>query len=96
MEYINVDYLIARIESIFLFPQKSADYNDGREDMKMMVLDLIDSLKQEQPNPDEIKREWYNKGYLKGRQDAHIPARELGLPKAFDFKPLDENARKEG
>ena len=49
-----------------------------------------DSLQHEQPE-DEIKREWYNKGYLKGRQEAHIPARELGLPKAFDFKPLDED-----
>jgi len=54
------------------------------------ILRFIDSHQQEQLE-DEIKREWYNKGYLKGRQEAHIPARELGLPKVFDFKPLDED-----
>lgn len=34
----------------------------------------------------DIKREWYNKGYIEGRKNAHIPARELGLPKEYDFK----------
>lgn len=53
------------------------------------ILMFIDYLQQEQPNEDDLKREWYNKGYIKGRQDAHIPARDLGLPKAFDFEPLD-------
>lgn len=48
MKYIDADKLSSGIESIQLFPQKSADYNDGREDMKMMVLELIDSLQQEQ------------------------------------------------
>lgn len=28
----------------------------------------------------------HNEGYVKGRKDAHIPARELGLPKSMDFQ----------
>ena len=32
----------------------------------------------------EIQRKWWNKGYLEGRKNAHIPARELGLPKEYD------------
>lgn len=51
MKYIDADKLKAEIESISLFPQMSADYNDGRDDMKMVVLDLIDSLQQGQPEP---------------------------------------------
>ena len=54
-KYIDAEKLIAEIESIRLIPQTSADYNDGRDDMKMMVLDLIDSLQQEQPMPDSTK-----------------------------------------
>ncbi len=50
MKYIDADKLISEIESIRLIPQISADYNDGREDMKNMVLDIIDSLQQEQPS----------------------------------------------
>ena len=50
MKYIDAEKLIAEIESIRLIPQISADYNDGREDMKNMVLDLITSLHQEQPS----------------------------------------------
>lgn len=48
MKYIEAERLRAEIESIKLFPQISADYNDGREDMKMAVFDIIDSLQQEQ------------------------------------------------
>ena len=33
---------------------------------------------------EDIQREWYNKGYIKGRKEAHIPARELGLPSLLD------------
>ena len=55
----------------------------------------VNSIKQEQSEVDDIKREWYNKGYLKGRQEAHIPARELGLPKALDFKPFDEDLERD-
>ncbi len=46
---IDADLLREKIESIGLYSQKSSDYNDGRNDMKIMVLDLIDSLQQEQP-----------------------------------------------
>lgn len=61
MKYIDAEQLSEKIESIGLYAQKSADYNDGRNDMKMMVLDLIDSLHQEQPEVDldeEINRFW--------------------------------------
>lgn len=59
MKYINVEKLKDKIENITFIPQTSADYNDGRNDMKMMFLDIIDSFKQEQPKVDlekEIKR----------------------------------------
>lgn len=49
MKYINAEKLKRFVESIGLTPQKSADYNDGRNVVKMMVLDFIDSLQQEQP-----------------------------------------------
>lgn len=49
MKYINAEKLKEKIESISLIPQASADYNDGRDDVKMIMLDLIDSLQQEQP-----------------------------------------------
>lgn len=52
MKYIDAEQLSEKIESIGLYVQKSADYNDGRNDMKTMVLDLIDSLQQEQPEVD--------------------------------------------
>lgn len=50
MRYIDAEKLKANIESISLIPQTSADYNDGRDDMKIMVLDIIDSLQQERPD----------------------------------------------
>ena len=46
--YIDAEKLSEKIESIGLYAQKSADYNDGREDMKMVILDIIASLQQEQ------------------------------------------------
>lgn len=48
-KYIDAEKLKRFVESIGLTPQKSADYNDGRDDVKMVVLDFIDSLQQEQP-----------------------------------------------
>lgn len=61
MKYIDADRLKRSVESIGLIPQKQSDYNDGRNDVIMMVLDLIDSLQQEQPEVDldeEINRFW--------------------------------------
>lgn len=58
-KYIDAEKLKAEIEGIRWFPQISSGYNDGREDMKIMVLDIIDSLLQEQPEVDlekEIER----------------------------------------
>ena len=66
-KYIPAEKLIAEIESIRLIPQTSADYNDGRDDMKMMVLDLIDSLQQEQPKLTQVPRieqEIQRKGWM--------------------------------
>lgn len=54
-KYIDAERLRTEIESIHLFPQRSADYNDGREDMKMMMLDIIDSLQQEQSEEEKGK-----------------------------------------
>jgi hypothetical protein len=51
--------------------------------------------KQKEQKQDDIKREWWNKGYLEGRKNAHIPAKELGLPKSIDFqeqKPAEGTA----
>ena len=56
-KYIDSEKLKSFVESIGLTPQKSADYNDGRDDVKMMVLDFITSLQQEQQNPAEWSEE---------------------------------------
>ena len=56
-KYIDAEKLKRFVESIGLTPQKSADYNDGRDDVKMVVLDFIDSLQQDQLELDlEIER----------------------------------------
>lgn len=72
-KYIDADKLIAEIESIKLIPQTSADYNDGRDDMKMIVLDLIDSLQQEQPEVCEPEYGPYARQYPKSKvsQEQH-------------------------
>lgn len=59
----QMEALFAASERI---PQKQADYNDGRDDVKMMVLDLIDSLQQEQPETDLEKEidEWLKAGHI--------------------------------
>ena len=76
---------------LFQIPEKEfADEWDGHTPQEAAER-LNKYLQREQPNLDGLKREWYNQGYLKGRQEAHIPARELGLPKAFDFEPLKED-----
>ena len=49
------------------------------------LLSFVESLKKEQEKElNTIKNEWWNKGYLKGREQAHIPAKELGLPSSLD------------
>lgn len=50
--YIDAEKLKRFVEGMGLTPQKSADYNDGRDDAKMMVLDFIDSLQRERPEVD--------------------------------------------
>lgn len=100
MKYIDADLLRKRIEENKyviepMFVKGDDCYYEGEYDGYNRILDIIDSLQQEQSEVDDIKREWYNKGYIKGRQEAHIPAKELGLPKAFDFKPLDEDLERD-
>lgn len=91
MKYIDAEQLSEKIESIGLYAQKSADYNDGRNDMKMMVLDIIDSLRQEQLGAD-IKKELYS--YI--CSDAYMNTREDGsLLIARHFYELGLNARYE-
>lgn len=46
----------------------------------------MEKIEKKEQKPDDIKREWWNKGYIEGRKNAHIPARELGLPSSLDFK----------
>lgn len=76
-KYIDAERLKTEIESIHLFPQRSADYNDGREDMKMMMLDIIDSLQQEPPHDtDALHTELVNllKTYRIGEETARTMA----------------------
>ena len=85
MKCIDVEKLKAEIER--LHKVHSGKYGCDEVGVNLKYLeDFINSLQQEQFNIDEIKREWYNKGYLEGRKNAHIPARELGLPKSWDFQ----------
>jgi hypothetical protein len=78
-KYIDAEKLKAHIQ--YLIKKDNYELFDVPE-----LLSFIDSLQQEQLDIDKIKREWYNKGYLEGRKNAHIPARELGLPKSWDFQ----------
>lgn len=84
-KYIDAETLKRSVESIGVIPQKQADYNDGRDDMKMMVLDLIESLQQEQPEDivviaktflDALSKTPYNN---KPITDAQIIVRQLLL-----------------
>ena len=50
-------------------------------------------LEQKEQNSNDVKREWWNKGYLEGRKNAHIPARELGLPSSWDFQKEQKPSR---
>lgn len=71
---------------LFKVPEKEiADEWDGHTPQEAAER-LYKYLQQEQPDIDDIKREWYNKGYLKGRKESNIPARELGLPKSCDMQ----------
>jgi len=74
--YIDAEKLIAGIESIRLIPQISADYNDGREDMKMMVLDFIDSLQQEQPEENKLPNKRTRVNYAICKLQSFKPLRE--------------------
>ena len=59
MKYIDIEKLKDKIESINLIPQTSADYNDGRDDMKMMFLDIINSLQDEQTDMGEVSDSYH-------------------------------------
>ena len=97
-KYIDAEKLIAEIESISLIPQTSADYNDGRDDMKMMVLDIIDSLQQEQS---EVDLEKEIQDHIKECLDVKFPTTDTELIKkdvaytARKFYELGLNAKKE-
>ena len=95
MKYIDTDKLIALIDAKLEDLGLSGSVWVGRSVLQELKNDIITSLEQDESEVDDIKREWYNKGYLKGRQEAHIPARELGLPKALDFKPFDEDLERD-
>lgn len=78
-------YLYARTTN-----NKTIDVAYGPQSLDAVEYVRNDYLQQEQPKLDDVKREWYNKGYLKGRKDANIPARELGLPKSCDIQEQPE------
>ena len=59
-----------------------SSYDEGKFDALTVIDNLLDTLEVKDENA--IKRDWYNKGYIKGRKEASIPARELGLPSALD------------
>lgn len=89
MKYIDAEKLKRFVESIGLIPQTSADYNDGRDDVKMMVLDFIDYLQQEQPEVDlekEVERFAKECGYPS--------AATIDFQFAHHFYELGLNARK--
>lgn len=65
-KYIDAEKLKRFVESIGLTPQKSADYNDGRDDAKRMVLDFIDSLQREQLEQQEVDLEKEIIDYFQG------------------------------
>ena len=75
---------------LFKVPEKEiADEWDGHTPQEAAER-LYKYLQEEQLDIDEIKREWYNKGYLKGRKESNIPAKELGLPKSCDMPEQSE------
>lgn len=93
-KYIDAEKLKRFVESIGLTPQKSADYNDGRDDVKMVVLDFIDSLQQEQQEVD-LKEEiasFFSKNPIPYEHIADWP---LLKNTALHFFNLGLNARKE-
>jgi hypothetical protein len=55
-------------------------WEDTHDNIKYIRADLAE----------KAKNEFHNKGYLEGRKNAHIPARELGLPKDCDNPNLAE------
>jgi len=85
-QYINKSALIAEIEKIIEEPAPSHDqqcpWEDGYYCGLYKAESIIDTLEVKDENI--IKRDWYNQGYLKGRKEANIPARELGLPSELD------------
>lgn len=87
-KYIDADRLKAEIESLksLEYPCDNSEQNFGFEYALDRLSDSLDSLQQEQSDAEALKREWWNKGYYEGRKNAHIPAKELGLPKAWDFQ----------
>ena len=94
-QYIDAEKLIAEIvklkNSLITLMNKvyyAANYKEWKSELNgyNKILSIVNSLKQEQPDIDDLKREWYDKGYLEGRNNAHITARELGLPKSYDFQ----------
>ena len=78
---------IERLRKLLKEPDASCfqeAYLIGGEDTLNSISSFIESLEKEQPKIEDSQREWYNKGYIKGRKEAHIPARELGLPSSLD------------
>ena len=87
-KYIDAEKLKRFVESIGLTPQKSADYNEGRDDVKMMVLDFIDSLQQEQQEVD-LERDAVQFCFDKGLNVTPYQAKTI----ASHFYELGKNSK---
>ena len=79
----NAEYTIEAISSSGYHGKGWSLTFDAEPDYELVS---EDKEKQKEQNSDDVKREWWNKGYLEGRKNAHIPARELGLPSSCDFQ----------
>ena len=82
-QYIPKAPIVAEIDSIAA--DAICQYNSDKSRYAEGVIDVIHRIKHflktlEVTDIDVIRCNWYNQGYLKGRKEANIPARELGLP----------------
>lgn len=83
-EYINKAEVVKELERIIKEQCPTNSY-EGRNNLLLckQFLYFINTL--EVTDVDTVKCDWYNQGYIKGRKQSNIPARELGLPSELDI-----------
>lgn len=105
-KYIDKSALVAEIEKLIsngkIKCQQSQENNDQASYIAWSehiatcgkILSFLDTLEVKDENT--IKRDWHNKGYLKWRKEANIPARDLGLPSELNtFEMKDGHLKKD-